>query len=557
MRRLLLIAALLVLPVLHISAQIINATSCSQTAVQTACSSITNSTTTVNIPSCAATNWTGEVTCTVPSGSTASVFTFHGNTTVSGTCLPTCTATDTTIIQDNDTADSNPILNIQVLATNAAEEVRITGLTVQNGTGQTKYNGLVQVNASTDNIRMDNMHFVTSSSGSSSTQWQGCADGVIDHTIFDGGGVSNAVRAYNRGSCGGDPLGVGDISWTQAPGFGGPTFLFMENDLFNAGASDDCTDGGKFVARFNTYNAEAPAPTIQTHPTGGAGRIRGCRASEIYKVNGLPQPSNYIDTFWWDSAGSNMFWGNATTSSSTGGGTGYDAFFKYIEMRQNNNTYSQGVPPAGWGYCGTPQTGSAANWDKNNNSTGYPCFDAPGGGQGDDFTGGFAIDGSGSNNVENATMGCIYNQTCAWPRQTQEGVYMWGNSFSPTPSNPTTFFANQYSGTTINVDYWQDCPGAGCSGSFTGAAGVGQGTLASIPGTCTKGVGYFATDQGTWNHSGSGGQGVLYKCTATNTWTVAYTPYTYPHPLVNATVIDPTGLKFAGQLKITGSVTIQ
>jgi hypothetical protein len=26
--------------------------------------------------------------------------------------------------------------------------------------------------------------------------------------------------------------------------------------------------------------------------------------------------------------------------------------------------------------------------------------------------------------------------------------------------------------------------------------------------------------------------GALYKCTATNTWTSYYTPYTYPHPLV-------------------------
>jgi hypothetical protein len=42
------------------------------------------------------------------------------------------------------------------------------------------------------------------------------------------------------------------------------------------------------------------------------------------------------------------------------------------------------------------------------------------------------------------------------------------------------------------------------------------------PGT---GVGYFATDQGP--------QGTLYRCSATDTWTVHYIPYAYPHPLVS------------------------
>jgi hypothetical protein len=45
-------------------------------------------------------------------------------------------------------------------------------------------------------------------------------------------------------------------------------------------------------------------------------------------------------------------------------------------------------------------------------------------------------------------------------------------------------------------------------------------------------VAYWATDQGNWNQSGNGqGSGVLYQCTATNTWSVYYTPYTYPYPL--------------------------
>ena len=62
--------------------------------------------------------------------------------------------------------------------------------------------------------------------------------------------------------------------------------------------------------------------------------------------------------------------------------------------------------------------------------------------------------------------------------------------------------------------------------------GAGHGTGANRPTNCTTGAGYWATDQGTWNTYDSTKEGVLYVCTAPNTWALQYEPYTYPHPLI-------------------------
>ena len=75
-------------------------------------------------------------------------------------------------------------------------------------------------------------------------------------------------------------------------------------------------------------------------------------------------------------------------------------------------------------------------------------------------------------------------------------------------------------------------------GPFDGTSGVGCGTLAARPATCTTGVGYWATSQSCSDLIEMVGakptmpiSGTLYKCTAPDTWTAYYSPYQYPHPL--------------------------
>lgn len=109
----------------------------------------------------------------------------------------------------------------------------------------------------------------------------------------------------------------------------------------------------------------------------------------------------------------------------------------------------------------------------------------------------------------------------------------------PQHVSSTYYFLNTINGTNQSVTELSDCCNAiaqnkdyfNYTASFTGATGVGSGTLSSRPTTCATGVGYWATDQGNWNSKGTGGQGIFYKCTAPNTWTTYYTPLAYPHPL--------------------------
>lgn len=119
----------------------------------------------------------------------------------------------------------------------------------------------------------------------------------------------------------------------------------------------------------------------------------------------------------------------------------------------------------------------------------------------------------------------------------------FADSLDPT-TNPqpqhvsdTYYFLNTHNGSNVGVSETQDCCNAitpnvdyfNYTASFTGASGVGSGTLAARPATCTTGVGYWATNQGSWNTTGT--SGLFYKCTSTNTWSLYYSPYVYPHPM--------------------------
>lgn len=503
----LILSFLLLLPALA-NAQVINAASCSESDVQAALDSVTASTTTVNIPA-GTCNWSSQIIWSVPSGNTSLSIIGAGSLTTLG-------GGDATVIKDDDSTDSNYLLNITTAGRSSF--LRIAGLSIESDTGTFKDNGILEVNGTPGALRIDHDHFFTSGANRYAYEvirLTGWPVGVAFQNLFDGGSAFQIMG----GSFEGDTSGAGYESWAYPSNFGSGNAFFVENNVFDfrgyTGQSnayaDDCFDGGRFVYRFNTFENVG----LQDHPTGGSGQWRGCRTEEIYENIYSGSTSNPTFTAFFDSSGTSLVWGNSAL-------TGYENFIYLLSDRTSDAVYKQSAPPNGWGYCGTSFSGTDSPWDGNTNpTTGYPCLDQPGEGQSDLLANWFPV------TVDTVT------GTIAWPHQKLEPVYEWLNKYNPVPGYPqnNTVTDNAPKELAANRDYYQ------YTASFNGTSGVGSGPYASMPSTCTKGVAYWATDKGNWNQSGGSnpanysGQGELYVCTATNTWSLYYEPYTYPDPL--------------------------
>ncbi len=477
----------------------------------------------------------------------------QGQTTITGTCTPggSCVASDSTIIIDNTPATADGYQPIIGVTTAAGKSFRLTGFTFEtNGSSQPNYHGAIQVTGNSAAVRLDHLD-VNMPVHLTELGVFGCVYGVFDHSILTlgAGTVDNGVRFY-QGTCGGDATSVGNGQWNEASSLGSAGSFYMENDVFNGGTAgtgagipfvNDCLNGGRFVVRFSTLNGAQ----VQEHATGAVQNPpqRGCRVFEVYEntfANGGTMSSTVPgQRGLFLTSGTGMIWGNSVT------GYYYSFVDGLIDIAAPQSNYNQVSPPAGWGYCSTaPQNGvvGPSNWNGNKSGqNGYPCIDQMGRGQGD------LLQGSFSTVCDVTSGGCTAGTyTGTWPNQFLEPIYEWLDSWQAPPDTSSGFWS-QENQVTQNQDYYLNsnlASGSSCSG-FTGVSGVGCGVLASRPSTCTAGPGgafgigitgspgvaYWATDQGSWNQSGSGGQGELFVCTATNTWTLYYTPYTYPHPL--------------------------
>jgi hypothetical protein len=430
---------------------------------------------------------------------------------------------DVTVLIDNVNHSSTDYM-VSITTGPPSSSFRWSGITIEaNGNSNTSNNGVFVIAGTSQSVRVDHSHWVKNQQ--LEVNIAGQVYGVFDHDLFDQADLGLRTLATNwNGASPGTGDQYGDGSWNDTTTLGSNRFLFVENSTFNSTStgtptpSNDCLSGGRFVFRFNTFNGGG---ALQTHPTGHAGDDRGCRAWEIYDNTFDPDSvsSNPEYNMFFASSGTGVIWGNNVT--------GYQNFVTMHSMLADSITYKQPAPPNGWGYCGIQVDGAASAWDGSAGGSGYPCLDQPGRGKGDLLAGSFPAK-------------CDQTTGCSTDNGTNvhdalEPIYEWMDSWAGAKGYPGSFWEISDPEFTQNQDYYLWCNPSSPSGctSFNGTQGVGSGPLASRPSTCTQGVAYWATDQGNWNQSGSGGQGELFLCSATNTWTLFYTPYTYPHPLVS------------------------
>jgi hypothetical protein len=317
--------------------------------------------------------------------------------------------------------------------------------------------------------------------------------GLIDHNNFE-----NGLQVLPWGWA---PVASLHAAWSVPTNLGSPDTVFIEDNTFSGPAGQtfqaiDTNYSGRFVFRFNTLTSMS----VSVH---SLQQWRGSRAWEIYRnrATGDGWTAGLIR------AGVGVAWGNQ--HDSTRGPFVLDN--------------ARSVEPAGHNY-GACNGASAA--DENlPGQQGYACRDQIGMGR----------------DVCLSNPSSTTSTATGWCAQAREPSYFWVNR---TGSSITEVDTGGRGLSTLHVlsnrDFYNEIS------SFSGASGVGSGPIAKRPAACSPGVAYWVTDEGSWNTTlPANTSGRLYKCTAPNTWTLYYTPYTYPHPLQNAGVLRsaPTNLK--------------
>lgn len=328
--------------------------------------------------------------------------------------------------------------------------------------------------------------------------------GVIDHNTFTSSG---SISMFEM-------IGAENTSPMTSP-FGTANNMFVEDNtltittMTNAGRG--CVDGWGSDAIVWRHNTTTNCLITQHGVVHSGGPTNFELYSNSIIVNaGATGYTDCYRCFHHQGSGEFIAFDNQFTAS---GGKNGDAMEMTHYRSATPAAASYGTPP---GRCDGTQ-GIDGNRAPTGTYYGYPCWRQPG-------------------RDNNANL---------------KPMYVWNNRWSDTGAKIDMLVQNPWGATApavddhiaSNRDYYNAVSASAQSSAtspFNGTSGMGYGTVANRPTTCTTGmetgggVGYWATDESK-----------LYRCSATNTWTLHYQPYTYPHPLVTAGGASSTPTKAA------------
>jgi hypothetical protein len=447
------LSACLVLPGSSAFAASITASSCSQSAVQSAVDAA-QAGDTVSVPSGACT-WSGRVSVskgvTVKgAGPASTVITINGSSIFS-------------------------------LGGNASANYRITGMQFK---GTSTSGTDVDINGGWNTMRIDNIKWNTGSSRAIYLGHSMAGDIVYrakNHAHQRA--LIHNIEYIPASSTAGKPFiliyGLGYRAWREGDGFGTDNFVFIEDSIFKYTATHYVVDtemGGRFVFRYNTVTNAG----VSMHDMGGQLLGRGNRATEQYN-NNLSCSGTGCD--------------GRTGLMSTRGGTGlfYNNIIKGYGMFTWPMMYRVAYNSAffGGGYCA--DTGSrkvCQDLAKRCTISNKPCYQTSdcgsGGGECPNSGGGLWCDSNSDCKNADGTYGlCMQvdglgrtgSEAPGWPCRDQTGrgkddpttgaqelspVYWWNNTVDGV-ANKSMLVGSQYSAyIKQGRDYCNNSPASAC-----------------------------------------------------------------------------------------------